>query len=329
MKKIFLFAVAAMVSLSSCVQSEEVYTGKVNEIGFKSAAVRGIIDTEADFKYPIAVSAVWDNPNDASDKYVVRFDQAKFVYDEDNNSWRGETPYYWPNAGNMNFLAFCPSPVSATITTNYNATTGKIDNMVVNNISNNIKDQHDVLYSDLLSVDAPQTDAQPLQFHHALAQINVEFKKTNSAAEVVLNSVLLENVFFVGNLTITPNDSAASTATWTHAAQEFSENRFFLKSTTVTGVEDGELAAILKPDVAYSPVPVLIIPTDHQTRMKITYTVNGHKDVKTVDLSTYGQWEMGKKYTYKFLVNINEIFFDCVVDNWDPVDVNSGNQIII
>ena len=99
MKKIFLFAVAAMVSLNSCVQSEEVYTGKVNEIGFKSAAVRGIIDTNADFKYPIAVSAIWDNPNDASDKYVVRFDQAKFVYDEDNSSWRGETPYYWPSRG--------------------------------------------------------------------------------------------------------------------------------------------------------------------------------------------------------------------------------------
>ena len=328
MKKMFLFAAAAMVSLSSCVQTNEVYTGKLNEIGFQSAAVCGIIHEQADFTYPISVSSVWDNPNDLQDKYVVRFDNAKFIYDSSLNSWRGETPYYWPNAGNMNFLAFCPYPSNATITTNYNAATGKIDNMVITNISNNIKDQHDILFSDLLSVIAPQTSAQALQFHHALAQINVEFKKTDSSAEVVLNSVQLENVFFVGSLTVTPHEGSASTAVWNHAAAEFSEHRYFLKSTTVSGVEDKELATILSHDTAYSPLPVLVIPSD-QTRMKIAYTVNGHQDVKTVDLSSYGEWEMGKKYTYKFTVNVNEIIFNCSVDAWESVDINGGSQITI
>ena len=328
MKKMFLFAAAAMVSLSSCVQTSEVYTGKLNEMGFKSAVTRGIIQTQSDFTYPISVSSVWENPNDGLDKYLVRFDNAKFVYDESLSNWRGETPYYWPNGGNMNFLAFCPYPSNATITTNYNAATGKIDNMVITNISNNLKEQHDVLFSDLLSVDAPQTSAQALQFHHALAQINVEFKKTDSSAEIVLNSVQLENVFFVGSLTVTPHEGSASTAVWNHAAAEFSEHRYFLKSINVSGVEDKELATILSHDTAYSPVPVLVIPSA-QTRMKITYTVNGHQDVKTVDLSSYGEWEMGKKYTYKFAVNVNEIIFDCDVDAWEVVDINGGAQITI
>ena len=184
------------------------------------------------------------------------------------------------------------------------------------------------MFSDLLSVIAPQTSAQALQFHHALAQINVEFKKTDSSAEVVLNSVQLENVFFVGSLTVTPHEGSASTAVWNHAAAEFSEHRYFLKSTTVSGVEDKELATILSHDTAYSPLPVLVIPSD-QTRMKIAYTVNGHQDVKTVDLSSYGEWEMGKKYTYKFTVNVNEIIFNCSVDAWESVDINGGSQITI
>jgi hypothetical protein len=324
MKKIFLFAAAAMVSLSSCVQTEEVYTGKVNEMGFKSAVTRGIIQTQSDFTYPISVSSVWENPNDGLDKYVVRFDNAKFVYDESLTNWRGETPYYWPNAGNMNFLAFCPYPSNATITTNYNATTGKIDNMVITNISNNLKEQHDVLFSDLLSVLAPQTSAQALQFHHASAQLNVEFKKTNSAAEVVLNSV----EFWVcvgGDLTITAGDPT-STAEWT--AHDGHKLQGLFKSTSVSSFTDVALDAILAHDSVYSPVSLLVVPTN-QTYVKITYTVNGHQDVKTIDLTSYGKWEMGKKYTYKFAVNVNEIIFDCDVDAWEEVDINGGAQITI
>ena len=327
MKKIFLFAVAAMVSLSSCVQTEEVYTGGMQELVFKSAVTRGIIQSQVDFKYPIAVTAVWDDPEDGSDKYKLRFDEAKFVYDNDLTSWRGETPYYWPNGGNVDFLGFCPYPNSAVYTSNINATTGRIENIVISSISNNIKDQHDILYSDLLTVAAPKTDPQPMTFHHALTQVNLEFLKSESAAMVVLNSVRLEQVPFVGTLTITPHDGAESDAEW--SGINAYENRFFLKGPAATGIEDFELAATLTHDTPYSPMPLLIIPMDHQTSMVITYTVNGHKETKTVDLSAYGTWEMGKKYTYKFNVNINEILFDCTVNDWDPVDVNSGSQIVI
>ena len=324
MKKMFLFAAAAMVSLSSCVQTSEVYTGKLNEMGFKSAVTRGIIQTQSDFTYPISVSSVWENPNDGLDKYLVRFDNAKFVYDESLSNWRGETPYYWPNAGNMNFLAFCPYPQDAILTTNYNATTGKIDGMTVAGIDLRRVDQPDVLFSDLLSVDAPQTAAQALQFHHASAQINVEFKKTNSAAEVVLNSV----EFWVcvgGDLTIIAGDPT-STAEWT--AHDGHKLQGLLKSTSVSSYTDVALDAILAHDSAYSPVPLLVVPTN-QTYVKITYTVNGHQDVKQIDLTSYGKWEMGKKYTYKFTVNVNEILFDCDVDAWEVVDINGGAQITI
>ena len=133
MKKIFLFAAAAMVSLSSCVQSEEIYTGEVSEIGFKAAVTRAIISKQEDLKlYPIAVTAIWDNPNDASGKYNVRFENEKFIYDDgDLKKWRGETAQYWPNGGNMHFLAFSPYPSSAVITNNFNATTGKFETMVI------------------------------------------------------------------------------------------------------------------------------------------------------------------------------------------------------
>lgn len=326
MKKIFLFAAAAMVSLSSCVQTEEVYTGSVSEMGFKSAVTRAVINSTSDLVLPIAVSSVLDNTEDATENYVPYFSGAKFVYDEGTELWRGEPARYWPNSGHMYFLGFCPYPTTATLVTNYDASTGKIQNVVASGIDNNILNQHDILYSDLLSVDAPQTAAQPLLFHHAQAQLNVTFKKTDSQAVVVLNSVLLEGVFLSGNLTITPVEGGQSVAEWTTPGEAFTKNRFFNKDLTVSGVEVSELGATLTATEAYSPLPLMVVP-GAQKKMLITYTVDGHQQVYELDLTNNGEkWEMGHKYTYNFTINVNEIIFDCTVENWIPVD---GGNITI
>ena len=83
-------AAAVMVSLSSCVKTNEVYTGQMQEMGFKSAVTRGVIQSNADMTYPIAVTSVWDNPSDASGNYVVYFEGAKFVYDASTTLWKGD-----------------------------------------------------------------------------------------------------------------------------------------------------------------------------------------------------------------------------------------------
>ena len=102
MKKIFLFAAAAMVSLSSCVQTEEVYTGKMEEMGFKSAVTRAIIQSNDDMTYPIAVTAVWDD--DKAGTFSSYFENAKFVYDAGTELWKGEPARYWPTSGDMQFI---------------------------------------------------------------------------------------------------------------------------------------------------------------------------------------------------------------------------------
>ena len=328
MKKIFLFAAAAMVSLSSCVQSEEIYTGEVNEIGFKSAVVRGIIQKQEDLKlYPMSVTAIWDNPNDSQSKYNVRFEKEEFIFDQDLNCWRGKTAQYWPNGGNMHFLAFNPYPKSAVITNNFNASTGKFESMVISKIDNNILNQHDILFSDLHTVDAPAPAAQPLHFRHALTQVNVEFKITNATANVVLNSVVLKDVLMGGTLTVTPNEGAPSTAEWTLV--DTAKDRSFNKDTNVGGIEDDALDALLKSDEAYSPLPLLVIPAATQTSMVVRYTVDGHLEEKTIDLSVFGDWKMGFKYTYKISINLNQIFFDCTAEAWEDAPLSNNGQVII
>ena len=346
MKKMFLFAAAAMVSLSSCVQTEEVYTGQLNEMGFKSAVTRGIIQSNSDMVYSIAVSAIVDGTNDSVDNFAhyfinnnvedkdVRPYVAKYDYDETKSYWKGNPARYWPTYGQMEFLAFCPYPKYASIATNLNATTGKFESMIVTGIDNNIGVQNDVLYSDVLSAEAP-TDAhatQPLFFHHATAQLNLTFKKTESQAVVVVNEVYVSNVKLGGTLTITPTavevaeDRFTTSAAWSDLVN-FPMKKFLKPNATET--TETVLDATLDDVDVYSPTPLLVMP-EAQTSIHITYTVDGHKQTYTHDLTAGGEkWDMGKKYTYNYTINVNEILFNCTVDNWEPEDVNSGSQIVI
>ena len=316
MKKIFLFAAAAMVSLSSCVQTSEVYTGKLQEMGFKSAVTRGIIQTNDDMTYPISVTAVWDDAQDGN--YSSYFENGKFVYDAGTELWKGEPARYWPTSGDMQFIGLCPYPANSSITPSYKVN-GEIEKVVWGTIDNNLMEQHDVVFSDLLSVEAPQTSAQPLLFHHAYAQLNVTFKKTDSAAAVIVKNVSVKDVNLSGILTVTPVVGAKSEATW-QAGLPIS--RYFLPETT-TGVENGTLDATLEAATPFAPQPVLVIPAA-QTKIVIVYTIDGHEHTYTHTLS--GNWEMGYKYTYNYTINVNEIIFDCTVEDWIPVD---GGNITI
>ena len=316
MKKMFLFAAAAMVSLSSCVQTSEVYTGKLQEMGFKSAVTRAIIQSNDDMTNPIAVTAVWDDAQDGT--FANYFENAKFVYDAGTELWKGEPARYWPTCGDMQFLAVSPYPVNSDLVPSYK-TDGKIEKFVwgaSSAIDNNIKDQHDVIFSDLLSVEAPQTSAQPLLFHHAYAQLNVTFKKTNSAATVIVKNVAVQGVNLSGILTVTPAANGACTAEWQSG---LTVSRYFLPEAA-TGVENGTLDAVLEAATLFAPQPVLVIPAP-QTRIVIVYTIDGHEHTYTHTLS--GDWEMGYKYTYNYTINVNEIIFDCTVDEWTPVDGGS------
>ena len=315
MKKIFLFAAAAMVSLSSCVQTEEVYTGKMQEMGFKSAVTRGIIQTQTDMTYDVAVTAVWDDTKNG--EFASYFEKAKFVYDAGTELWKGEPARYWPTSGDMQFIGLCPYPIS-NVTHTYKAN-GELEKVVWGTIENNLMSQHDVLFSDLLCVEAPQTSAQPLLFHHAYAQLNVTFKKTDSAAEVIVKSVKANNVYINGILTITPTAGSASTAEWQTGLPV---PRFFLPEAP-TGVENGTLDAVLNANTAFAPTPILVIPSA-QTEIIIVYTIDGHEHTYTHTLS--GDWKMGYKYTYNYTINVNEIIFDCTVEDWTEVD---GGNITI
>ena len=220
---------------------------------------------------PIAIYAVWDSSaSDGKDFYEEYFTNTKFIYDEKSGLYSGDTVKYWPLSGSMQYMALAPYHIYATATNHYNSD-GSFERIEITSIDNNLVNQHDVLFSDLLSVEAPQTSAQPLLFHHAYAQLNVTFKKTDSAAEIILKSVKVNDVYINGQLAITPIVGGPSTAEWVVGLPV---PRYFLPESA-TGVEDGTLDATLEAATPFAPQPVLVIPSA-QTKIVLEYTIDGH-----------------------------------------------------
>lgn len=306
MKKIFLFAAAAMVSLSSCVQTNEVYTGDVQEIGFKSGVTRAAVDgTELPAGSAITVAGVWDAEGDGS--YVEYFEPTKFV--DASGIYSGAPARYWPNAGKMQFIGYYPYGVG-TFTADY--TGDVLAGYKVTGIDGAA--QNDILYSDLCQVNTVPAATQALLFHHALALLQVNFQTSLTTEEVKIVSATVADVVLGGDLTVTAGGT--STAAWSNTSAAIDHT--FANVTT----------AALTDSANTNATPLLVVPAATQTEMTIVYTLNGHEMTKVVPLATYGDWKAGNKYIYNFSIGANEIQFTCEVDPWTDVVVGGGNIAI-
>ena len=306
MKKIFLFAAAAMVSLSSCVQTNEVYTGGVQEIGFKSGVTRAAVDgTELPAGSAITVAGVWDAEGDGS--YVEYFVPTKFV--DASGIYSGEPARYWPNAGKMQFIGYYPYGVG-TFTADY--TGDVLAGYKVTGIDGAA--QNDILFSDLCQVATVPAATQGLFFRHALALLQVNFQTSLTTEEVKIVSATVADVVLGGDLTVTAGDP--STAAWSNTSTAIDHT--FVNVTT----------AALTDSANTDATPLLVVPAAAQTEMTIVYTLNGHEMTKVVPLATYGAWDAGNKYVYNFSIGANEIQFTCEVDPWTDVVVGGGNIAI-
>ena len=313
MKNIFLFAAAAMVSLSSCVQTEDVYTGGLNEIGFKSAVSRAVVEGTT-FTGSMTVAAAWDAEGDGT--FVQYFAPTEFV--DASGIWSGNPSRYWPNAGIMDFIAHYPHSGSFAAP----ITGDKLVGYTVTGIQNKEK-QDDVLYSDVLRCKCPQSATQALKFHHAMTLLQVNFATTltNTNDVVIIKSATVNDVVFDGDLAVTGEAGTGSKAVWS--------NHGAATNYTFAGIAtDYDLEGTVNPEKASTPLLILPSKTgEKQTQMTIVYWQNDHELTKVVPLKSYGAWEMGKKYIYNFTITANEIQFTVSVDDWNDSLVNNGVTI--
>ena len=113
--------------------------------------------------------------NDSSDNYYVYAyitGYTDWYFETSVSSSTGETTYYWPHTGSVDFYSFCPVPAADNIVV---GTTTAGSSIPITYTVPTTADQDFTIATPVLNQDAIST-AVPLEFSHMLSKISVQLK---------------------------------------------------------------------------------------------------------------------------------------------------------
>lgn len=317
MKKVFIGAAAMIIALASCSKISVVNNDAPQEIGLK--AIAGTMT-----KAPITAfgettnMGVYADYKGAATGSVYQAYFADFEFHKNGNSWAGwedgiHSPKYYPVSGTLDFFAY--SPKCAAITAGRDGATGLTFGYT---LADNKTNQYDVLVSEIRSgVTKPNAAADvAINFKHALSLIDINVKKTGTAA-IVVKSITLTGTNHAGTATVTYADRVNETfpaISWlaTDALGSDLINTVLTLGADFSNYNTGE--------------DLLVVPTTGvEKSMTIVYTIDAGIDLShTFSLGTTGDWAPSTKYTYNITVSPLEITIDPDITEWTSATSNDS-----
>ena len=311
MKKVFIGAAAMIIALASCSKISVVNNDAPQEIGLK--AIAGTMT-----KAPITAfgestnMGVYADYKGAATGSVYQAYFADFEFHKNGNSWAGwngtaHSPKYYPVSGTLDFFAY--SPKCADITAGRDGETGLT---FAYTLDDNKTNQYDVLVSEIRSgVDKPDEATNvAIKFKHALSLIDINVKKTGTAA-IVVKSITLTGTNHAGTATVTYDANRVNETfpaiSWVATDALGSD----LINKELTLVDDFS-------NYNTDDADLLVVPTTGvEKSMTIVYTIDGGIDLShTFNLGDTGNWAPSTKYTYDITVNPLEITIAPSITEW-------------
>lgn len=286
-------------------------------------------------------------------------DNVKVVYDPTIGAgtpivggWAPADAYYWPKTGKLTFAAYSPSDVEGTVA--YGAEGLTVTGFTVKETP---AEQYDFMYAERSynrtsstneSVAGAGHTAQSyngvdLVFHHALSSIvfKVKANKDITNTKFIVKKVEILNAQNKGDFAekITDGDTYTSAPEWTNNAGVVNYTAWEGAQELVGNGTDADYAGLTEANDIIL-LPQTFANNNGNVKVKITYSIQRTAEgspeidgqIAEFDLSTnyegteagvkkeISEWEMGKRYTYNILFDLEKIFFAPEVTDW--VDVN-------
>ncbi len=253
--------------------------------------------------------------------YVSAFisNQANYMsqvnYTKSENTWSTTAgTFFWPATETLNFYAYAPE--ITTSTDNTGTVTIDKDNQKVTDFTPYVNasatskadaaQQVDFIYAKATgNATNNATNGVTLNFKHALSQIIVQAKNSNSAYQVEVSGVKLGNVYGKGDFTFGTTSGNASWATSGEKTTVYTTEHDAVTLTSDAANVDNDQAFMLIPQqLAKENSGKASAGSYLALKVKITMksgdnTYDGqvyYEGYAYVGLDT--KWEMGKKYTY-------------------------------
>ena len=328
-KGLFMMAAACLLAATSCSQDELAGSSLLsnNEIGLLTRVDSRAVETKITNLGKFTVNAFQTGEANYMNNVL-------YTTSDNGSSWTTLAgKFFWPVEGDLHLYGYAP------------AAPGKGGTFKIDKDAQTLTDfvpfataaqQQDFVYAKSTGNNATNgTTGVELNFQHALTEISVAAKNSNTAYTVKVTGVKLGNVKTKGTFTFP--SIANSAASWTLSGATADVGSYETTWSTATELTSS-VSTLDEANVAFMLLPQQLEKSEKASEkaylaLKVNITMQGGKVIRDgwayIGLNT--NWEMGKHYTYtldfsngagqdedgKQLISGKDIKLNVKVAKWD------------
>ena len=323
-KGLFVMAAACLLAATSCSQDELAGSSPLsgNEI-VPTACMREVATKAVETKITNLGKFTVNAFQSGEANYM---NNVEYTTSDNGSSWTTAAgKFFWPVEGDLHLYGYAP------------AAPGKNGTFKIDKDAQTLTDfvpfetaaaQQDFVYSKSTGNNATNgTTGVELNFQHALTEISVAAKNSNTAYTVKVTGVKLGNVKTKGTFTFPSIENSA--ASWTLSSATADVGSYETTWSTAS-VLTNSVSTLDESNVPFMILPQQLEKSDKASEkaylaLKVNITMQGGKVIRDgwayIGLNT--NWEMGKHYTYTV------DFFDGAGQDENGKQIISGKEMVL
>ena len=344
-KGLFVIAAASLLAVTSC-SVDEVVGGNVlsnNEINPTARIVGDVKDARAVETKITNLGKFTVNAFQTGDANYMN--NVEYTTSDNGSSWTTAAgKFFWPVEGDLHLYGYAPAAPGTSGTFKIDKDAQTLTDFVPFETA---AAQQDFVYAKSTGNNATNgTTGVELNFQHALTEISVAAKNSNTAYTVKVTGVKLGNVKTKGTFTFP--SIANSAASWT-LSDATADVGSYETTWSTASVLTSSVSTLDEANVAFMLLPQQLEKSEKAYEkaylaLKVNITMQGGKVIRDgwayIGLNT--NWEMGKHYTYtvdfsdgagqdengKQIISGKDIKLNVKVAPWDAKAVDLPEKVI-
>ena len=298
-KGLFVMAVTCLLAATSCSEDEVVGGNALSNNEIVPTACMGEVATKAVETKITNLGKFTVNAFQTGEANYMN--NVEYTTSDNGSSWTTAAgKFFWPVEGDLHLYGYAPAEPGASGTFKIDKDAQTLTDFVPFETA---AAQQDFVYAKSTGNNATNgTTGVELNFQHALTEISVAAKNSNTAYTVKVTGVKLGNVKTKGTFTFP--SIANSAASWTLSDASADVGSYEATWSTAS-VLTSSVSTLDEANVAFMLLPQQLEKSDKASEkaylaLKVNITMQGGKEIHDgwayIGLNT--NWEMGKHYTY-------------------------------
>ena len=344
-KGLFVMAAACLLAATSCSQDELAGSSPLsgNEIGLTAIIGGDVKDARAVETKITNLGKFTVNAFQAGEENYMK--NVEYTTSDNGSSWTTAAgKFFWPVEGDLYLYGYAPAEPGVNGTFKLDKDAQTLTDFVP---FENAAAQQDFVYAKSTGNNATNgTSGVEMNFQHALTEISVAAKNSNTAYTVKVTGVKLGNVKTKGTFTFPSTANSATSWTLSNATADVGSYETTWSNATVL---TSSVSTFDESNVAFMLLPQQLEKSEKAYEkaylaLKVNITMQGGKVIHDgwayIGLNT--NWEMGKHYTYTLdfsdgagqdeegnqLISGKEMVLKVKVTPWDAKAVDLPEKVI-